>query len=286
MDDVAGRLCLALRSDGHRRRAGAHQLVPVPPRRRLRCEHKRQRRYHSWRDVNPRLLSDVPPYDMASTVCSALGTAGDKKTKSAAARGAGKRGGGDDGEEEVQAEEGREEAAAERSTKKGAKKRAKKSAKRSAEKSAKNRGASEDGGYEEEDEEDAAEEDEAAAEEAAAEAEAEVEAAAAAEEEQVVKEAGFWFVRAGCSADLAVRRALISSLHVAVATGLILGGLVLVTVIAAFFTVNIARESSGAVAAAHQSVLERSRSQEGVGGAPLNTPPPHHPPHFDPLFLE
>jgi hypothetical protein len=45
---------------------------------------------------------------------------------------------------------------------------------------------------------------------------------------------------------------------------------VLVTVIAAFFTVNIARESSTAVAAAHQSVLERSRSQEGVGGGALN----------------
>lgn len=47
--------------------------------------------------------------------------------------------------------------------------------------------------------------------------------------------------------DLAVRRALISSLHFVVAVALITGGIVLVVVIAAFFTVNIAQESSSAV---------------------------------------
>jgi len=64
--------------------------------------------------------------------------------------------------------------------------------------------------------------------------------------------------------DLALRAALISSLHVVIAATLISGGIVLVAVIVAFFTVNIAAESSSAMAAAHRSVLERSRSQEGV----------------------
>ena len=50
------------------------------------------------------------------------------------------------------------------------------------------------------------------------------------------------------------------SLHTLVATGLIIVGIVFVVIVAAFFTVNIAQESSGAVAAAHKSVLERSRN--------------------------
>ena len=49
--------------------------------------------------------------------------------------------------------------------------------------------------------------------------------------------------------DLAIREALIASLHFVVAVGLITGGIVFVAATAAFFTVNIARESSGAVAA-------------------------------------
>ena len=67
--------------------------------------------------------------------------------------------------------------------------------------------------------------------------------------------------------DLAIREALISSLHFVVAVVLITGGIILVVVIAAFFTVNIAQESSSAVAAAHRwSVMERNRSllQEGA----------------------
>ena len=64
--------------------------------------------------------------------------------------------------------------------------------------------------------------------------------------------------------DLAVRRALVSSLHFVVAVTLITGGIILVVVIAAFFTVNIAQESSSAVAAAHQSVMAGSRSSEGA----------------------
>ena len=49
--------------------------------------------------------------------------------------------------------------------------------------------------------------------------------------------------------DLAIREALIASLHFVVAVGLITGGIVFVAATTAFFTVNIARESSGAVAA-------------------------------------
>lgn len=66
--------------------------------------------------------------------------------------------------------------------------------------------------------------------------------------------------------DLAIREVLISSLHFVVAVVLITGGIILVVVIAAFFTVNIAQESTGAVAAAHRwSVIERDRSlQEGA----------------------
>ena len=49
--------------------------------------------------------------------------------------------------------------------------------------------------------------------------------------------------------DLAIREALIASLHFVVAVGLITGGIVCVAATTAFFTVNIARESSGAVSA-------------------------------------
>jgi hypothetical protein len=56
-------------------------------------------------------------------------------------------------------------------------------------------------------------------------------------------------------------------LHALVATGLIVGGIALAFAVAAFFTVNVARESAEAVAAAREAVLEGSRAGgAGLGG--------------------
>ena len=66
--------------------------------------------------------------------------------------------------------------------------------------------------------------------------------------------------------DLAIRRAVLANLHALVATGLIVGGIALAAAVAAFFAVNVARESAEAVAAAREAVLEGSRS----GGAGLD----------------
>ena len=68
--------------------------------------------------------------------------------------------------------------------------------------------------------------------------------------------------------DLAIRRVVLANLHALVATGLIAGGIALAAAVAAFFTVNVARESAEAVAAAREAVLEGSRAQglAGLGG--------------------
>ena len=56
--------------------------------------------------------------------------------------------------------------------------------------------------------------------------------------------------------DLAIRRVVLANLHALVATGLIAGGIALAAAVAAFFTVNVARESAEAVVAAREAVLE------------------------------
>ena len=67
--------------------------------------------------------------------------------------------------------------------------------------------------------------------------------------------------------DLAIRRVVLANLHALVATGLIVGGIALAFAVAAFFTVNVARESAEAVAAAREAVLEGSRAGgAGLGG--------------------
>jgi len=68
--------------------------------------------------------------------------------------------------------------------------------------------------------------------------------------------------------DLAIRRVVLANLHALVATGLIAGGIALAAAVAAFFTVNVARESAEAVVAAREAVLEGSRAQglAGLGG--------------------
>ena len=67
--------------------------------------------------------------------------------------------------------------------------------------------------------------------------------------------------------DLAIRRVVLANLHALVATGLIVGGIALAAAVAAFFTVNVARESAEAVAAAREAVLEGSRAGgAGLGG--------------------
>ena len=68
------------------------------------------------------------------------------------------------------------------------------------------------------------------------------------------------------SFDAWLRGALVRSLHVLVATGLIVGGLGLVLMVTAFFTVNIAHESTEAVTAAREAVLQGSRSPSGFRG--------------------
>ena len=66
--------------------------------------------------------------------------------------------------------------------------------------------------------------------------------------------------------DLAIRRLVLANLHALVATGLIVGGIALAAAVAAFFAVNVARESAEAVAAAREAVLEGSRGGAGLGG--------------------
>jgi predicted PurR-regulated permease PerM len=67
--------------------------------------------------------------------------------------------------------------------------------------------------------------------------------------------------------DLAIRSVVLANLHALVATGLIVGGIALAAAVAAFFTVNVARESAEAVAAAREAVLEGSRAGgAGLGG--------------------